>query len=125
MEIHEITCNADADTFIAKFISSVKPNTTIIDKFEELIEEWTEEFDKLERQIKFRADENMNHYQLNKSIGLYFLIPTAEFYVKQWKEEKVDNDVPVFDNDKNLRDQYPEEQQRLWDEDSLFDSEPE
>lgn len=123
MEIHEITCNADADTLIAGYITSVKINTTFIDKFEEKIEEWEEEFEKLERQIKFRDDKNTNHYTLNKIIGLHFLVPTALFYVEKWKEMKVDNNIPLIDDDTNLRDQYPEEQQRLWDDDSLFDSE--
>lgn len=124
MEIHEITCNADADTFIAEYIRKTHLDTNIIDSFGEKIDEWAEEFDKLERQVKFRADEEMNHYILNKIIGLYFLIPTALFYVEKWKENKVEKEVPVSD-DMNLRDQYTKDEQKLWDDDSLFDSEPE
>ncbi len=125
MEIHEITCCADADTHIAEYVRNVKFDTNLLEELEEKIENWIEEFEKLERQVKFRADENMNHYALNKIIGLHFLISTAEFYLKKWKEEKIDNNVPVFDENKNLRDHYTEEQNKLWDEDSLFDSEPE
>lgn len=122
MEIHEITCSADADTFIAEYIRNTHLDTNIIDKFEEEIEEWAEEFDTLEREVKFRGDEEMNHYKLNKVIGLYFLIPTALFYIGKWKEESVE---AKYTRVLNLEDDYPEDAQRLWDENSLFDSEPE
>ncbi len=125
MEIHEITCSADADTFMAEYVRKTHLDTDILDKMDEEIEEWVEEFDKIERQVKFRGDDNVNHYQLNKIIGLHFLIPTAEFYINKWRVEKAENGAPLHDDNKNLREQYSEEQQRLWDDDSLFDSEPE
>ena len=122
MEINEITSEANANEYITEFISSIKVGNSLVEKLEDNVDEWTEEFESINREVKVRNSEDVNHYKLNMVIGLYFLIPVALFYIKNWKDIRVDEDVPVS----NV---HPDDlSQDLWnedDKDDYFPSEPE
>ena len=130
MEIHEITCNADADTLIAEYIRSTQADANLMENLEDKVDEWTEEFDSLDREVKVRKSEDINHYKLNMIIGLYFLIPVALFYIKNWKEIRTNEDIPLLDSEmeKKLYDLWDDDDDTLWndtDKDDYFPSEPE
>ncbi len=122
MEINEITSEANADEYISEIISGIKVGDSLLQKLEDNVDEWTEEFESINREVKVRNSEDVNHYKLNMVIGLYFLIPVALFYIKNWKDIRVDEDVPVS----NV---HPDDlSQDLWnedDKDDYFPSEPE
>lgn len=84
MKITEITSEADANKWLTDVIES-SDNTDAVDIefLETNIEKWSNEFDKLEKEIK--NDDKVNHYKSNRIIGLYFLIPAAISGINSYK----------------------------------------
>ena len=92
MKITDITSEKDALNWLNDAIES-SDNTEEIDMefLETNIEKWSNEFDKLEREIK-NADK-VNHNKLNRITGLYFLIPAAISGANSYKKL-----TEVYDN---------------------------
>jgi hypothetical protein len=93
MKITEIVSEATANKWLAEAIES-SDNTEEIDMefLETNIEKWSNEFDSLQRKIK--KTDKINHYDNNRIIGLYYLIPAAMAGIHSYKN-LVAGEIPL------------------------------
>lgn len=120
MNITDITSDKAADAYLFWCIGNIREGLDFAKSLELDIEDWVEEFDKLEQGMKWVDENRMNHYKMNRLTGLYFLIPVAINFINEL--EDVPETSETFDG-MNIRDQYSPEQQRLWDENSILPKE--
>jgi hypothetical protein len=112
MKITEITSEAKAYDWLAE-ATEASDNTEEMDMefLEGNIEKWANEFDSLQRKIK--KTDKINHYDNNRIIGLYYLIPAAIAGVRTYKnlvagEVPLDIDAVISEFDNDSDDYFPD-----------------
>jgi hypothetical protein len=81
-----------------------------ITQVEEYLNPFREELESLERYVKNVSDENVNHFKLNRSISLHYLLRAGTDYIELLQDVVYDKEIKAIDDDEVVEEIFYEKE---------------